>query len=296
MTLRQLLATAGRLSDSEKQQARILRTNEQGKTEICKTVDISALFQETAPDMNLESGDVIDVLSESAAQAKSMPTDRSSDSKSNIVSIMGQINRPGAYNISKEHGLTLLQLLASVGLQDKAKSQVSIFRDTEMGQREIFQNIDIVSLFNGTISDVELQPGDVVNVNSTQRVQAPAGNWQSVDSFSPDQQGTEVVLAENFRVDNDMGRKGRCVINMGICAKVAQGKADELRRIAESRKTEIRDAIRTVVASAQFEQIKDPKLQVIKREIKARVETIVGKGLIQDILVTNWQSYAADPN
>jgi len=104
----------------------------------------------------------------------------------------------------------------------------------------------------------------------------------------------EVILAESFSVDNYMGGKTRLVINMEVCAKVTREKEEEFKGLVDSRETEIRDAIRTLVSSAQPDQIKDPKLQVIKREIKTGVEKIVGEGLIQEILISSWQSYTAD--
>ncbi|MBN1846412.1 MAG: hypothetical protein JW810_12055 [Sedimentisphaerales bacterium] len=104
----------------------------------------------------------------------------------------------------------------------------------------------------------------------------------------------EVVLAEDFSVDNYIGGKTRLVINMRICAKVDKAKAAELEPLVEGHKTEIMDAVRTLVSSAQPDQIKDPKLQVIKREIKTGVEKIIGEGLLDEILVSNWQSYTAD--
>jgi flagellar basal body-associated protein FliL len=104
----------------------------------------------------------------------------------------------------------------------------------------------------------------------------------------------EITLAESFSVDNYMGGKTRLVITMEVCAKVAKDKEEEFGGIVESHKTEIRDAIRTLVASAQPDQIKDPKLQVVKREIKTGVEKIVGEGVMQEILVSSWQSYTAD--
>ena len=104
----------------------------------------------------------------------------------------------------------------------------------------------------------------------------------------------EVTLAESFNVDNYMGGKTRLVITMEVCAKVTKEKGDEFKGLVEAHKTEIKDTIRTLVASAQPDQIKDPKLQVIKREIQTSVEKIVGEGVIQEILVSSWQSYTAD--
>ena len=104
----------------------------------------------------------------------------------------------------------------------------------------------------------------------------------------------EVILAESFNVDNYMGGKTRLVITMEVCAKVAKDKGEDFKGLVDSHKTEIKDTIRTLVASTQPDQVKDPKLQVIKREIQTGVEKIIGEGLIQEILISSWQSYPAD--
>ena len=57
---------------------------------------------------------------------------------------------------------------------------------------------------------------------------------------------------------------------------------------------EILNSVRVLVSSAQPDQIKDPKLEVVKRKIKSGVEEIVGEGLIEEVLLPVWQVFIAD--
>ena len=104
----------------------------------------------------------------------------------------------------------------------------------------------------------------------------------------------EVSLVEDFSVDNYVGGKTRIVVTMEISAKVEKSNQEKLQLLVDENKKEIMDSIRTLVASAQPDQIKDPKKQVMKREIKIGVEKIIGEGLIERILTPAWQSYPTD--
>jgi len=105
---------------------------------------------------------------------------------------------------------------------------------------------------------------------------------------------TEVILAETFDVDNWMAGKARTMVTLEVAAKVKKSNRDELERLVEEHKTEIMDRIRSLVASALPDHIKDPKLQVIKRDIKTSLEQIITEGLIEDIFLPTWRSCTID--
>ena len=91
-----------------------------------------------------------------------------------------------------------------------------------------------------------------------------------------------------------MGSKARLVITLEVVARAQRVDEPQLTVSVTDNGTAIIDRIRTMVSSAEPSHIRDPKLEVIKREIKTGVETIIGEGLIQDILLPIWQSYPAD--
>lgn len=104
----------------------------------------------------------------------------------------------------------------------------------------------------------------------------------------------EVVLAEDFSIDNYVGGNNRLIVTLEVAAKVETNNKEKLDNIVEEHRKEILSTIRVLVSSAQPDEIKDPKKQVIIRELKSGIEIIVGEGLVEEILLPSWQTYAAN--
>jgi len=104
----------------------------------------------------------------------------------------------------------------------------------------------------------------------------------------------EVVLVQDFQVDNYMAGRSRMIVTLEVAAKVESTNKEKLDMSVNDHRKEILNSVRVLVSSAQPDQIKDPKLEVIKRKIKSGVEEIVGEGMIQEILMPIWQTYVAD--
>ena len=111
---------------------------------------------------------------------------------------------------------------------------------------------------------------------------------------TPNKDMVEVILASDMSVDNYSLGKTRIVITLQVAAKTARSKETQLKEAVGNHNTEIRDTIRVSLSSADPTDLKDAKLEVIKREIKTGVELIIGSGLIEEILLPIWQSYTAD--
>ena len=143
---------------------------------------------------------------------------------------------------------------------------------------------------------IALEGGTIVGFKIFSGGAKPAQGSDPIDGSvqAQNKEMAEINLAENFSVDNYLGGKARFVITMSVSARVDTEKMEEFTKLAEVNKAKILDSIRFLVSSAQPAHIKDPKLEVLKREIKIGVEKITGEGIIQEILVSNWQSYDAD--
>ena len=111
---------------------------------------------------------------------------------------------------------------------------------------------------------------------------------------APGNDFAEVVLAQDFIVDNHVSGRSRMIITLEVAAKVEGANKQILEDRVKKHQKEILNTLRVLVSSAQPDQIKDPKKQVIKREIKAGIEEIVGEELIAEILLPIWQTYVAD--
>ncbi len=105
-----------------------------------------------------------------------------------MVYILGGVQKPGGYEMSARHGMTLLQLVATAeGFTDRAYkeyAQVVRRRDRE---REVIR-LSIVEVEKHVArgrpeADVELQPDDLVVVPSAARVVYVLGQVKSPGSF-----------------------------------------------------------------------------------------------------------------
>ena len=110
----------------------------------------------------------------------------------------------------------------------------------------------------------------------------------------PNKTLAEVILAENTSVDNYIGGSTKIVVTFEVAAKVEADDKKPLEIKVNEHSKEILNSVRVVVSSVTPEQIKDPKLQVIKRELLAAIELTVGKELIKEILLPTWSTYTAD--
>lgn len=99
----------------------------------------------------IRAGDVIRIPNQSAG----------------FVYIMGQSNRPGAYNVPGEADLTLKQLIASSGGLSglAAPWRVDLVRRTANNQ-EVTIRLDLAAIFHGNEPDIFLKPDDLINVGS----------------------------------------------------------------------------------------------------------------------------------
>ena len=119
---------------------------------------------------------------------------------------------------------------------------------------------------------------------------SPIENTQEI----PSKGFAEVVLAESFQVDNYMQGRKRTMVTLEAYARVEKAKFEELKELAENHSKELRDKIRTLISSAQPNDLKDPNLEVIKRMVKDAAEKIVGEGIINEILFPKWSSVTPD--
>ncbi len=145
----------------------------------------------------------------------------------------------------------------------------------------------VLLLEGGAISFFFIMKGDPSKAEATNAIEGTKENES--EKFA------EILLAENFQVDNYKLGRSRMVVTLEVAAKVDAADKEKVTTTVDGHRKEILNTIRELVSDAQPDQIKDPKLEVIKREIKNAVEEIVsGEGLIKEILFPVWQTYVSD--
>ena len=124
---------------------------------------------------------------------------------------------------------------------------------------------------------------------------SPAAGSDAIEGTieTPAREEVEINLAEDFSVDNHVGFKtnDKLVITMDVSIKVKKDLAEKVQTIVDENTAEIKDSIRTLVAAAKPEHIKEPDLQVIKREMKIAVEKIIGADMVEAVLIAEWKKF-----
>ncbi|HSP05553.1 MAG TPA: polysaccharide biosynthesis/export family protein, partial [Acidobacteriota bacterium] len=145
-TLLQLLSEAGGLSASAGRKCFIFR---QGAPRI--EIDLQDLMNNGNQALNVPilPGDVINIPLETKV----------------TVYVLGAVRNPGAVELSSSMPVTLLAAIARAGgPSDQAnKSGVQIRRRDAAGQEQVIK-ANLKDILNGKAPDVELLPGDVINV------------------------------------------------------------------------------------------------------------------------------------
>ena len=74
-----------------------------------------------------------------------------------------------------------------------------------------------------------------------------------------------------------------------VFAKVSEKNKEKVTALFAERDSEIRDQIRTIVASADPKALGEPGLETIRRQIAYQLEQDIGKDLVKEVLIPKWQ-------
>jgi len=122
--------------------------------------------------VDLKMQDVVDA-STKAANFIVEPYDRitvATVKQPQMVYISGEVNRPGAVELSTQKKISILSVLAAAGgLTRTAKpANALLIHINPAGERTTVARMDLRKVIEGNIKDIELIPGDMVIVPSSQ--------------------------------------------------------------------------------------------------------------------------------
>jgi flagellar basal body-associated protein FliL len=106
----------------------------------------------------------------------------------------------------------------------------------------------------------------------------------------------EIQIAEPFQVENYTRGNARTMITLEVWATYIKPDPEEevdqdaptIEELITTHRSSICDRIRMRVASANQNELKDPKLEVVKRIIKSDIGEIIGEGMVENILLPKW--------
>ena len=98
----------------------------------------------------------------------------------------------------------------------------------------------------------------------------------------------ELLLCENMHCDRWLTLRSRTIVTISAYARTSPDKSNILDKAIARHSHEIKDEIRSVVTSADYDHLRDPHLKHITGKITLGLERIVGKGLITKVLIPVW--------
>lgn len=82
--------------------------------------------------------------------------------------------------------------------------------------------------------------------------------------------------------------------DLQVVAKVAEKRKGKVTELFAERDAEIKDRIRTIVASSDVAALEEPGLETLRRQIAYQLEHDLGKDLIKELLIPKCTPFRAD--
>ena len=150
-------------------------------------------------------------------------------------------------------------------------------------------NLKMILIMAGVL----LLEGGVISLIFIMKEPAPAEASEPIGPTADTviQNAGELELISDFVVNNFVqGANKRIMVTINVVVTYEKDEEDpakqtKLEKLIAQHQGKIKDRIRSRIAEAAVTDLKDPKLEVIKRVIKSDIEGIIGQDLIEDILM-----------
>ncbi len=154
MNIMRLLSQAGGLvRGADGASMTITRRDASGKAELLH-VNMGQLIEGTGSDLPLRQGDVIYV--------PGLGADSNVVDRTHAVTILGQVQKPGNFNIAQ--GITLVQLISEAGGFTPVANSSRVRVTRVSGSSKQILEFNVGAILDGKIADVTLETGDIVYV------------------------------------------------------------------------------------------------------------------------------------
>ena len=101
---------------------------------------------------------------------------------------------------------------------------------------------------------------------------------------------SELTVVEGQNVDNWTTGKTKYIINFSVAIKVENALTEKMTEKLAQHKSEIMQTLSQIVGKAEPSLLKDPELIVIKRQMKAELDAIIGEDVIVELIIPIWSA------
>lgn len=99
-----------------------------------------------------------------------------------------------------------------------------------------------------------------------------------------------VPLCEKMMVVKWQHYGRQMIVQCSVAATPETGQRNELKKQVRKQERQIKDQVRHTIGAVAIEDLRDPKLAMVKHDIKQSVCRVVGDGMIRDILIPEWHT------
>lgn len=109
---------------------------------------------------------------------------------------------------------------------------------------------------------------------------------------APVEKDVEVKLIDAKLPNQQSGKL--YLYDMQVVAKVSEKNKDKVTDLLAERESEIRDQLRTIIASSDPKSLGEPGLETVRRQISYQLEQDMGKDLIKEVLIPKCTPFRGD--
>ena len=102
----------------------------------------------------------------------------------------------------------------------------------------------------------------------------------------------ELVIVDAKLPNNQDGKL--YLFDLQVVAKVEEKNEKKVEELLKERAAEIKDRIRTIIASSDRKSLSEPGLETLRRQVMYQLEQDLGKDLIKELLIPKCTPYRAE--
>jgi len=104
-----------------------------------------------------------------------------------------------------------------------------------------------------------------------------------------DQNVVEIDISPQFNSTNSLSQQGEIHISFNLHVEVPIKLADKFNEAKKNHKNKIRQSVITIIRNAGMEELNDPYLSVIKRQIREEINKVLNQSFVTNVIITDYR-------
>jgi len=129
-------------------------------------------------------------------------------------------------------------------------------------------------IFFGQSSESNLDPTDPAILDA-----------ESLDDTST----TEIDISPQFNSTNSLSQQGEIHVSFNLHVEVPTHLSEAFNEAKKNHKNKIRQSVITIIRNAGIEELNDPYLSVIKRQIREDINKILNQSFVTGVIITDYR-------